>query len=594
MYSRIGKLTCLAVALACVALMPAALASQESAKPSSKAPSADSPSKWDIFGGYSYLAPKGDLVKPGNPVGAPPDTAKSVNYGAIGSISRYFNNHFGVQVEGDYHDMHNEDKPNNDFSGVSGGPVMRFPTEDITPFVHALVGTESVGSYYFDNKWGVVLTAGGGLDYRTPLFNHHLSIRVFQADYQYTHVNYVPLGRGNFNMARLSAGVVANLGSIAPPVPPTMACAANPTSVFPGDPVTVTATPEGLNPKWNTIYTWAGDGVSGTGATANINTSALAPGSYTAKGNLKEGKPGKEGLKPWQIADCSANYTVKEFEPPTITCSANPTTIKPGDSATVTAQGVSPQNRPLTYSYTASAGTISGSGTTATLASTGASPGPVQVTVNVADDKGHTASCNTSVTIEAPPPPPPPPPASLLLHSVFFPTALPNEKRPDRGLAESQEQILTTLATDFKTYLQARPDARLTLTGHADPRGGAKYNQALTERRVGSVKNFLVQQGVPESSIDTVALGDTHALTKDEVKSLVQQNPELTDEERKKILRNINQIYLAQNRRVDITLANTGQQSVQLYPFNAHDAGTLLSEKAQAHAKKQPAAPKKK
>ena len=181
-----------------------------------------------------------------------------------------------------------------------------------------------------------------------------------------------------------------------------------------------------------------------------------------------------------------------------------------------------------------------------------------------------------------------------MLHSVFFPTPLPNEKRPDKGLADSQDQILTTLATDFKAYLQVKPDARLTLTGHADPRGSAKYNMALSERRVGTVKNFLVQQGVPEASIDTQAMGDEHPLTKDAVKQLVQSNPELTDEERAKILRNITTIYLAQNRRVDITLANTGQQSVQLYPFNAHDAGTLLSEKAQAHAKKQPAAPKKK
>ena len=117
---------------------------------------------------------------------------------------------------------------------------------------------------------------------------------------------------------------------------------------------------------------------------------------------------------------------------------------------------------------------------------------------------------------------------------------------------------------------------------------------ALSERRVGSVKHFLIEQGVPEANIDTQAMGDEHPLTKDEVKQLVTTNPDLTDDERKKILRNITQIYLAQNRRVDITLANTGQQSVQLYPFNAHDAGTLLSEKAQAHAKKQPAAPKKK
>jgi outer membrane protein OmpA-like peptidoglycan-associated protein len=255
---------------------------------------------------------------------------------------------------------------------------------------------------------------------------------------------------------------------------------------------------------------------------------------------------------------------------------------------------VSPQNRPLTYTYQASSGTISGSGTTATYSSTGASSGPVQITGTVTDDKGHTATCSTTVNIAAPPPPPPPPPPSLLLHSVYFPTALPNAKRPDKGLAASQEQILTTLATDMKAYLAVKPDARLTLTGHADPRGGAKYNQALTERRVGTVKNFLVQQGVPESSIDTVALGDSQPLTKAQVKELVEKNPELTDDERKKILRNITQIYLAQNRRVDITLANTGQQSIQLYPFNAHDAGTLLSEKPQAHAKKPTNEPKKK
>ena len=313
------------------------------------------------------------------------------------------------------------------------------------------------------------------------------------------------------------------------------------------------------------------------------------------RGTLKEGKPGKEGEKPWQVADCSATYTVKEFEPPTLSCSANPTDLKPGDSSTVTAQGVSPQNRPLTYSYQASGGTISGSGTTATYSSTGASTGPVQITCSVSDDKGHTATATATVNIQAPPPPPqpPPPPPSLLLHSVFFPTALPNEKRPDKGLASSQEQILTTLATDFKSLPAGQagcsPDPYR-------PRGSTRRSQVQpgalgTPRR--PVKDFLVQQGVPESSIDTAALGDEHPLTKDEVKELVQKNPELTDEEREKILRQLNVIYLAQNRRVDITLANTGQESVQLYPFNAHDAETLLSERAQEHAKKQPAAPRK-
>jgi hypothetical protein len=437
--------------------------------------------------------------------------------------------------------------------------------------------------------------AGAGqanLDYQVVgLLNFNVTPKLGLAvGWRYLDVDYTPT-TNDFVYDTATTGALAgftfNFGG-KPPVPPTASCSASPSQVYPGEPVTVTANPEGLNPKLNTVYTWSGDGVTGNGATATINTSALNPGNYTATAGLKEGKPGKEGEKPWQVAGCSTTYTVKAFEPPTLSCSASPTDLKPGDSATITGQGVSPQNRPLTYTYQASGGAITGNGTTATYASSGASPGPVQITCSVSDDKGHTATANTSVSIEAPPPPPPPPPPSLLLHSVFFPTALPNEKRPDKGLAESQEQILTTLAADFKNYLQVKPDARLTLTGHADPRGRAEYNKALSERRVGSVKHFLVEQGVPEGSIDTQAMGDEHPLSKDDVKQLVQSNPELTDQERAKILRNLTAIYLAQNRRVDITLANTGQQSVQLYPFNAHDAGTLLSEKPQAHAKKQP------
>ena len=55
---------------------------------------------------------------------------------------------------------------------------------------------------------------------------------------------------------------------------------------------------------------------------------------------------------------------------------------------------------------------------------------------------------------------------------------------------------------------------------------------------------------------------------------------------RKAMDQNLAVIYLAQNRRVDITLNNTGQQSVKLYPFNAADLNTLLSEKAPAPKRK--------
>jgi len=160
-------------------------------------------------------------------------------------------------------------------------------------------------------------------------------------------------------------------------------------------------------------------------------------------------------------------------------------------------------------------------------------------------------------------------------------------------LLPSQQGTLATLATDFKSYLTFKPDAHLTLSGHADVRGSVEYNQALSERRVARTKQFLVEQGVPEASIETRGLGKDQELSADQVKDLVDQSPDLSTTEREKILRDLKVIVLAQNRRVDVTLSTTGQQSVRLYPFNAADAVTLLDEKAMVHHKKTTAGTKK-
>jgi hypothetical protein len=422
MYSRILKSVCQVLVLACVAVMPIALAAQGSAKPAVRTASDDTASRWDIFLGYSYLAPKGTVNVP-QPVDqgglTVPFNYDAVNVGGLGSVSYFFNRWVGAQAEIGVHEWGagtpggtNIGQHGNDdgFFTIAGGIIARYPTTDITPFVHALVGTARVdGPDHNPFTWGPALTFGGGMDYNTPLFNHRLAIRIFQADYEWMHADFgsgVYGGRANINASRLSAGIVIHVGSIAPPPSVTLSCSANPDSVFPGEPITLTATAGMLEPKMNAVYSWSGDGVTGSGTTATVNTASLAPGTYTVRCGVKEGKPGKEGLKPWQSADATATFTVKKFEPPTISCSANPSTINAGDSSTITAMGMSPQNRPLTYSYTAAAGSINGSGTTATFSSIGAPTGSVGITCTVADDKHHTANADTSVTIVAPPPPP--------------------------------------------------------------------------------------------------------------------------------------------------------------------------------------------
>ena len=124
-----------------------------------------------------------------------------------------------------------------------------------------------------------------------------------------------------------------------------------------------------------------------------------------------------------------------------------------------------------------------------------------------------------------------------------------------------------------------------------------EYNQALSERRVNRVKRFLVEQGVPAANIQTKAFGEQHNLTDTEVKDAVERNPELSAEERQRVLNNMRTIILASNRRVDITLSRGGQasqESVREYPFNAADSLTLLDTGGGTTKTVRPAAKEKK
>ena len=295
----------------------------------------------------------------------------------------------------------------------------------------------------------------------------------------------------------------------APPI--TLACNASAPSVYPGDPLTVTATAGSINPKKNTnvMYSWSGNGVSGNGNTATVNTSSLDPGSYSAKAEVKEGKKGKEGMKPGETSSCQADFTVKAFEPPTISCAANPTEVQPGGTSTITATAVSPQNRTLTYNYSATAGTITGSGTTAAFSSAGAPTGAVGVTCSVSDDKGHNVSSSTNVTVLAPPPPPPAPKTQALC-SITFSS---DSKRPLRVDNEAKA-CLDQVALDLKQ----QPDAKAVLVGDANAKEQAmtakqqkaaahnKHAKVLDSaaQRAVNAKDYLVkEQGIDASRIST-------------------------------------------------------------------------------------------
>jgi outer membrane protein OmpA-like peptidoglycan-associated protein len=77
----------------------------------------------------------------------------------------------------------------------------------------------------------------------------------------------------------------------------------------------------------------------------------------------------------------------------------------------------------------------------------------------------------------------------------------------------------TRLRADAVRLLQDRAAAMehagawaVLVQGYADRQGAAEYNRALAQRRATVVKQFLVELGVPESSIKVVTIGQEGAL----------------------------------------------------------------------------------
>jgi outer membrane protein OmpA-like peptidoglycan-associated protein len=145
------------------------------------------------------------------------------------------------------------------------------------------------------------------------------------------------------------------------------------------------------------------------------------------------------------------------------------------------------------------------------------------------------------------------------------------------GLLASQATTLDALASDYKQYLAYRPAAHLILEGHADIRGAKDYNEKLSERRVERAKSYLIEKGVPADHLETKAFGFEKNMTSEEVKKLLDEDPDLNPADKQKLVKNLLTVRLANNRRVDVTLSTTGEQSVRRFPFNAKDALTLLS-----------------
>ncbi len=286
--------------------------------------------------------------------------------GAGASVTYDFNRWFGLTVDGS--GQWGSGKTGVaaridqvEFFNLSAGPKITFRTRHFSPFLEALVGEHRLASEVFGSDYEIGFMAGGGLDLK---LSRHFAWRLFRADYVFSNHQYGPssvVPATDVRGVRLQTGLVFMWGGGKRMVtPPSAACSVQPAEVFAGEPVTATADGSNFNPKRTVAYSWSGSGVKPgeTGASTQIDTTGLQAGSYQITASLSDGS--QNG-----VASCSARFTVKMPHPPVISCSSDPASVPMGGTSTITSTASSPDGRRLTYSYTASAGNITGNTSTA-------------------------------------------------------------------------------------------------------------------------------------------------------------------------------------------------------------------------------------
>ncbi len=72
--------------------------------------------------------------------------------------------------------------------------------------------------------------------------------------------------------------------------------------------------------------------------------------------------------------------------------------------------------------------------------------------------------------------------------------------------------------------VSGHPGLRFAVEGHTDNVGGDEYNQQLSEQRGGSVRTYLVEQGMAGGSVTSNGFGKTQPVASNETATGRQQN----------------------------------------------------------------------
>ncbi|MGA2299459.1 MAG: Ig-like domain-containing protein [Candidatus Acidiferrum sp.] len=372
------------------------------------------------------------------------------------------------------------------------GPRLNYRHFDhFVPFAEVLFGDARghpnlTGNATAQSSFGLAL--GGGVD---VVLARNIAWRFIEADYFMTNYSGPDLAASaRQNNFRIGSGIVIRWDyPPAPPKPnhpPVAACSAAVPSVYQGstDPVAIhvnASDPD--NDPLTYSYTATGGTVDGTGPDARWNPTGLALGSYTINVKVDDGRGG--------TATCAADVAVAQRpnSPPVISCSPERNPIISGERVAIISRASDPDGDPLTYSYSATGGQISGTTATAQFDSTGLAAASYGITCTADDGRGGRTSAPTSVDVQAPAPPPQ---ASKVGDCGYTKVA-----------ASRFDNACKRVGDDVALRLKNEPNAKLVIVGFADPKEPKAAK--LAETRAELAKKYLGEKGIDASRISTRA-----------------------------------------------------------------------------------------
>ena len=143
-----------------------------------------------------------------------------------------------------------------------------------------------------------------------------------------------------------------------------------------------------------------------------------------------------------------------------------------------------------------------------------------------ATNAGGSSTSSVTVTVSAPPPPAAPaaPPAQTAAEILAKQVQDLHFDYDKSDIRPEDQPILQSDATALKTIFGMDPNFVITIEGHCDERGSAEYNLGLGDRRASTVRDALVQLGIPAAKLKTISYGKERPLCTDATEECYARN----------------------------------------------------------------------